>query len=358
MRVYVVGVNYKTTPIEIREKFSIEPDEYEKMLSAIKNIEGISECAILSTCNRTEIHIFSDASSLDTSNIEKNFCHLKGQDICKMKKYFYVYEGINAVRHIIKVASGMDSMILGEDQILGQFRKAYAISIKYGTSQAVLNTLSRLAVTSSKKIKTRSLAIKKVSSVAGQVGQLLGEQYGSNLAGKNVLVIGSGEVGKAVSKMLLESGVKNILITKRNVVVTQEQAQEYSFFKTIEYNDRYSYIDQADIIIGATSSPHYTITSDILSESMKDKEKKHLFIDLAVPRDFDETIEMLDNVKLYNIDQMKNIEASSSDVGKLLDFDYINEQINCYIHEFIRWYNYRNSFMKALNLGCYTGVTD
>lgn len=358
MRVYVVGVNYKTTPIEIREKFSIEPDEYEKMLSAIKKIEGISECAILSTCNRTEIHIFSDASSFDTANIEKKLCLLKGLDIFKMKKYFYVYEGINAVRHIIKVASGMDSMILGEDQILGQFRKAYDISIKYGTSQAVLNTLSRLAVTSSKKIKTRSLAIKKVSSVAGQVGQLLGEQYGSNLTGKSVLVIGSGEIGKAVSKMLLESGVKNILITKRNMVITQEQPQEINFFKTIDYNERYSYIDQADIIIGATSSPHYTITSDILSDSMKDKEKKHLFIDLAVPRDFDEAIEMLDNVKLYNIDQLKNIEASGSDVGKLLDFDYINEQINCHIHEFIRWYNYRNTFMKAQNLGCCTGVTD
>ncbi len=358
MRVYVVGVNYKTTPIEIRERFSIEPDEYEKMLSAIKKIEGISECAILSTCNRTEIHIFSDGSSLDTSNIEKNFCHLKGQDIFKMKKYFYVYEGINAVRHIIKVASGMDSMILGEDQILGQFRKAYAISIKYGTSQAVLNTLSRLAVTSSKKIKTRSLAIKKVSSVAGQVGQLLEEQYGSDLEGKSVLVIGSGEIGKAVSKMLLESGVKNILISKRNMIVTQEQALENSFIKTIEYNDRYSYIDQADIIIGATSSPHYTITSDILSDSMKDKGKKHLFIDLAVPRDFDEAIEMLDNVNLLNIDQLKNIEASGTDEGKLLDFDYINDQINCHIHEFIRWYNYRSSFMKAQDSGCYVGVTD
>ena len=343
MRVYVVGVNYKTTPVEIREKFSIEPDEYEKMLLAIKRIEGISECAILSTCNRTEIHIFSEASPLDTANIEKIFCHLKGQEIYIMRKYFYVYEGINAVRHIIKVASGMDSMILGEDQILGQFRKAYAISIKYGTSQAVLNTLSRLAVTSSKKIKTRSLANKKVCSVTGQVGQLLGEQYGSNLAGKSVLVIGSGEIGRAVSKMLLETGVKNILITKRNMVVTQNIAQENNFYNTIDYNDRYSYIDQADIIIGATSSPHYTITSDILSESMKDKDKKHLFIDLAVPRDFDEAIEMLDNVKLYNIDQLKNIDSSGSDVGKLLDFDYINEQINCHIHEFIRWYNYRNT---------------
>lgn len=351
MRVYVVGVNYKTTPIEIREKFSIEPDEYERMLSGIKKDEGISECAILSTCNRTEIHIFSEASSLDTAIIEKIFCQLKGLDIYKMKKYFYVYEGVNAVRHIIKVAAGMDSMILGEDQILGQFRKAYDISIKYGTSQAVLNTLARLAVTSSKKIKTRSLAIKKVSSVAGQVGQLLEEQYGSNLAGKNVLVIGSGEIGKAVSKMLLETGIKNILITKRDIVI-QEKSQDNTVFETIDYNDRYSYIEQADIIIGATSSPHYTITSDILSESIKDKEKKHLFIDLAVPRDFDEAIERLDNVNLYNIDQLKNIESSCSDTEKLFDFDYINEQINCHIHEFIRWYNYRNTFMKAQNLGC------
>ena len=346
MRVYVIGVNYKTTSVEIREKFSIGPDEYEKMLSGIKKLEGISECAILSTCNRTEIHIFSEATTLNIGNVEKTFCLLKGLDIYKMKKYFYVYEGINAIRHIIKVASGMDSMILGEDQILGQFRKAYEISIKYGTSQAVLNTLARLAVTSSKKIKTRNLAVKKVSSIAGQVGKLLGDLYGNSLEDKSVLVIGSGEVGKAVLEMLNKAGIKKIYITKRNMVIL-EHTQINSVIETIDYNDRYSYIDMADIIIGATSSPHYTITLDILSESMKDRVKKHLFMDLAVPRDFDEAIEKLDNVKLYNIDQLKDIESSRSAEENMFDFDYINEQINCHIQEFIRWYNYRNQVMKA-----------
>ena len=344
MRIYVVGVNYKTAPVEIRERFSMGPDEYEKMLSGIKKTEGISECAILSTCNRTEIHVFSEDSRVDMANVEKNFCLLKELDIYKMKKYFYVYEGINAIRHIMKVASGMDSMILGEDQILGQFRKAYEISMKYGTSQAVLNTLSRLAVTSSKKIKTRGIAIKKVSSVAGQVGQLLEELYKQELAGKKVLIIGSGEIGKTVWKMLLERGVRNIIMTKRNTAVAEERTQSDNIVVTVDYNDRYSYIDKSDVVIGATSSPHYTVTLDMLEETMKDREKTRLFIDLAVPRDFDEAIGKLDSVKLYNIDQLKNTKPSDSGKEKLFDFEYINEQINCHIHEFMRWYNSRNTF--------------
>ncbi len=347
MKIYVVGVNYKTTPVEIREKFSMGPDEYEKMLSGIKKSEGISECAILSTCNRTEIHVFSESSRLDVANVEKNFCLLKGLDLHRMKKYFYIYEGINAIRHIMKVAAGMDSMILGEDQILGQFRKAYEISMKYGTSRAILNTLSRLAVTSSKKIKTRGIEIKKASSVAEQVGQLLEALYKQELNGKKVLIIGSGEIGKAVREVLFETGCSNILMTKRSAADTDGRAQNDNIFMTVDYNDRYSYIHQSDVIIGATLSPHYTVTLDMLEETMKDKEKPYLFIDLAVPRDFDQAMEQLDNVKLYNIDQLKNANPSGADKEKPFDLEYINEQINCHIREFMRWYNKRNNFAKV-----------
>lgn len=359
MNLYVVGVNYKKTPIEIREKFSIEQEEYEKMLSGFKKLEGVSECALLSTCNRTEIHVFSEINLLDTGNIEKNFCLLKGLDSHRMKKYFYVYEGINAIKHIIKVASGMDSMILGEDQILGQFRKAYELSMKYGTSKAVLNTLSRLAVTSSKKIKTRSLLLGKASSVSGQVVQLLQQVYCKELSSRNILVIGSGETGTAVCEKLLTAGAAKIYMTRRSRIISTDNdtvsTNDDNKVITIDYNHRYSYIDQSDVIIGATSSPHYTITLDILEETLLNSTKEHIFIDLAVPRDFDEAINEVKNVELYNIDQLKEIISSSPKSERKFDHDYISEQIDSHTEEFIKWYRKRNIYAGVQKTSLWNG---
>jgi glutamyl-tRNA reductase len=160
--VYVIGVNYKRTPIEIREQFSTDAQECESVLSRIRRVDGVTECALLSTCNRTELHLFSTCQALDPSQVEAALCACKGLDLYHVKKYFYVYQGTGAIEHIIKVAAGMDSMILGEDQIRGQFRKAYELSLREGTSQAVLNTLSRLAITSSKNIRTRNLLLGKI----------------------------------------------------------------------------------------------------------------------------------------------------------------------------------------------------
>lgn len=344
MDLYVIGVNYKTTPVQIREKFYIDEHEYERVLTSIKLLDGVAECALISTCNRTELHIFSDSNLLDTGYIENHLCTLKDLDIYQVKKYFYVYEGIGAIKHIIKVPSGMDSMIIGEDQILGQFRKAYEISMKQGASKAVLNTLSRLAITSSKKIKTRNLMLGRVSSVAGQVGKLLIELFGEDLAEKNILIIGSGEIGNMVSEELLQIGVDDIYMTKRTRGGAEGATSNKSKVKTISYNDRYLYIEQFDIVIGASSSPHYTITRDMLEEKIKNKDRRHIFIDLAVPRDFDKSICQIENICIYNIDDLKNITCSKRKGTNQFDLHYIHEQINCHTNEFIRWFQYRNAF--------------
>lgn len=344
MGIHVIGVNYKTTPLQIREKFSIGAEELEKVLSGIKSLKGVTECAVLSTCNRTELHIFSEDTLFDTGYIEERLCSLKGLEIYQVKKYFYVYEGTGAIRHIIKVASGMDSMVLGEDQILGQFKKAYELSIKNGTSKSVLNTLSRLAITSSKKIKTRNITVGKVSSVAGQACGLLSELFGEGLTGKNVLIIGGGEIGGAVKEKLLEEGVREIYITSRRQGKVCSADNNKSKVETISYDDRYSYIEQCDIVIGATSSPHYTITRDMLEKIIADKAKEYIFIDLAVPRDFDDSIGQIRNVNIYNIDDLKRTISRDRNT-RPMDLDFIQEQINSHSDEFLRWFQYRKTFL-------------
>jgi glutamyl-tRNA reductase len=345
MKLYVIGVNYKKTPLQIREKFSIENDEYEKVLSSFKLLDGVSECALLSTCNRTELHIFSENGISDTGHLEQYLCDLKGLDIYTIKKYFYVYEGTGAIQHIMKVASGMDSMILGEDQILGQFKKAYELSMRYGTSKAVLNTLSRLAITSSKKIQTRNQLLGKAVSVAGQVENLLSSLFKEDVTRKKVLIIGSGEIAKMVSERLVTMGLENIYMTKRSSV-SKPFTDKAQAVRMISYNDRYSCIDECDIVIGATSSPHYTVTQDILKETLSDPEKSRIFIDLAVPRDFDETLSGMKSIRLYNIDDLKSFSGSAPKDSRPLDNEYINRQINSHMKEFMRWFDYRKKSIK------------
>ncbi len=354
MKIYVIGLNYKTTPIEIREKFSVNGEEYGEILRGLKGLEGVTECALLSTCNRTELHIYSENMQLETVKIEDCFCRMKGMDIYQIKKYFYVYEGINAIHHIIKVAAGMDSMLLGEDQILGQFKRAYEISIKHGTSRAVLNTLSRLAVTSSKKIKTRNLLLGRAASFAAQAGQLLELLY-EDLVLRHVLIIGSGEIAGTVVNRLFEMGVENISMTTRDKAHIGKNLNLNRSIRLIDYNDRYEHIKDSDIVIGATSSPHYTVTLDMLEANMKDPGKKHVFIDMAVPRDFDEAISNLGNVELFNIDQLKEFSRVKKSQFSF-DYEYIDAQIDNHTEEFLRWFRNRCSFkgiktIPAVNLG-------
>lgn len=341
MNLYIIGINHKTAPIFIREKFSVEAQEQKDILSKIKLLPGIAECALLSTCNRTELHIYSESKITDTGYIEEYFCSLKGLEIYNVKKYFNIYEGVNAIKHVINVASGMDSLILGEDQILHQFKKAYELSQENGTSKSVLNTLSRLAITASKKIKTRSLLVGKASNVAGQVLELLEDFYESNISNIKILIIGSGEIGTMVCKELLQNRALGIIMTKRSK--NSEQAfDNNSKVIFVNYADRYSYIEDSDVIISATSSPHYTITRDILDESIVNRDRKRIFIDLAVPRDLDDTITKIKNVLLYNIDDLKGFTGNKRK-GSQLDLQFINEQVESYTEEFIRWFKYKNS---------------
>lgn len=337
-QIYVIGVNYKTTPIDMRAHFSIEIKDYAITLEEINKIEGVLECAILSTCNRTELHVVMSNSLQDGEEIERRFCLLKKLDLYQVKKYFYVYKGVEAIHHIIKVASGMDSMILGEDQILGQFKKAYEISMKQRSTKSVLNTLSRLAITSSKKIKTRNIYLGKARSVAGRAATILLKHFQETLANKTVLMIGAGEIGQLMTRELMKLGVRDIKMTKRNMCQVAESELPMRDVFYVDYLKRYEYIKQSDIIISATTSPHYTITKDCLDLLALNQDKEHFFIDLALPRDIDTSIKEIKGVHLLDMDEMCQFVDKDEKKIKSMDLQFVQEQIDLHTEEFIRWY--------------------
>jgi glutamyl-tRNA reductase len=339
MNIIVIGLNYKQTPIEIREKLNFKVTEQKKALDEIIKIEGINECILLSTCNRTEIYIYSEYSHFDSSKIEKKVCELKGLDLYNIKKHFYIYSCSNAVRHIFKVASGLESMVLGEDQILRQVKDAYDFSLKACTSSSVLNTLFRDAITVAKRVKTFTEISKNSVSIGTQAVLLIEKLLVENLKNKSALIIGAGKIGSITLKNLLSKGIGNIFVTNRIHGKVQNISELYDNVEIIDYAMRYSVMDKCDVIISSTTSPHYTVTKDLLENAIK-VPKQRVFIDLAVPRDIDVDIKQVSGVLYFNIDHLK-VEVDKNLDKRLLEASKAEEIVSEYVLEYENWYHFR-----------------
>lgn len=339
MNIFVIGINYKLANVEIREKLKFSEDEYASVLKKLNNLSQVSECSIISTCNRTEVYLYSETCELDSDCIEKLLCQIKGLDIYSMKKYFYFYKGTKALRHIFSVACGMDSMARFEDQILGQFKSAHEISLKAGTTSTVLNTLFRQAVTTAKRIKTLMGNLRDCASIADVAIKTTEKIFKPSHKDRCAMVIGTGRIGAAVVDKLIEVGIGKIYVTKRTHSKTVCFPKFEKNIAVIDYSSRYSFVDECDIIISSTSSPHYTITRDMLEKSIKNPDKVRLFIDLAVPRDFDAAIQQLVFARYYNIDDMKTDGYKC--VGEDDVVSFVEEMLSEGVLEFKKWYEFR-----------------
>jgi glutamyl-tRNA reductase len=339
MNILVVGVNYKQTPLEIREKLNFTVAEQKTALGELIKLDGVNECILLSTCNRTEVYIYSFDPHFDSSKIEKRICEIKGLELYDLKKFFYIYSSIKAVKHIFKVASGLDSMVLGEDQILRQVKDAYDLSLGEGTSASVLNTLFRDGITVAKKVKTFTELSKNSVSIGTHAVLLVEKVFEEKLKDKSALVIGAGKIGSIALKNLISKGIGKIYVTNRIHGKASNIAKLYENVEIVDYNLRYSVMDQCDIIISSTTSPHYTVTRDLLEDSIKE-EKQRVFIDLAVPRDIDVDIQGISGVQYFNIDHLQ-VEVDKNLDKRLLEASKAVEIINEYVVEYENWYDFR-----------------
>lgn len=297
MEIAVVGVNHNTTPIEVREKVSFT--ETKKIEGINYLLDGrINEAVILSTCNRSEIYICSKKINEGIKDVEKfykEFFHINN-----IHDYLFVKKGKEAINHVYMVASGMDSVVLGEDQILGQVRDALDFSMEVGGSKKILNKLFREAITAAKDIKCR-LKISEIPLSTSYIGiKLLKEQLKS-LNGKKALIVGAGKISSLSLKYLKEEGLEEIYITNRTHGKLKDLCFEFPELKAIKYEDRYSALKHVDIVITATSAPHIIFTK----KDMEDIKKELYIMDLALPRDVEQKVEEFKNIHLYDIDDLK-----------------------------------------------------
>ena len=354
MRIAISGINYKKTPLEIRERLSFDKQEQKMTLVRIRSLPGVKECVMLSTCNRTEVYVYSEEDGFDSMEVEKILCVVKRESLYELKKYFYTYGGVNAVRHLFEVASGLDSMVLGEDQILGQVKSAHHASLEAGTGSTVLNTLFRDAITAAKQIKTSTELSKNSVSIGSLAVKCVLKLCNGELENKCALVIGAGKIGSIVFKELCGEGIGKAYITNRSHSKLEDLSGFYQKAHLIDYEQRYSVMEECDIVISSTSSPHYTITRDMLEKSVV-MHKQRIFIDLAVPRDIDESIGELRGLKYYNMDHLQSVLDENLD-RRMLEAAKAKKMIDGYVVEYEKWYEFRKALPVVKEIQRYAGA--
>ncbi len=324
MNFAVVGVNHNDTPINIRECVSFTDTQKIESINFLLD-NGIQEVVILSTCNRSEIYIYSK-NILDKVEVVKDFYEdfFNVEDI---KKYLFCEVGEEAISHIFNVSSGLDSIVLGEDQILGQVKDAHEFSRQLGASKKVLNKLFREAITVAKDIKTTTKISQQPLSISYIAIKSLKDKVCS-LEGKNALVIGIGKMSKLAMKHLEEEKLNSIYVTNRSYEKLKDIQDEYKNLIPIKYEDRYNVMNEVDVVISATASPHTVIKK----ESMPTLDKKIIMMDIALPRDIDKNLNELDKVEVYDIDDLKKISNENDKkrrelacVGELIIKEKIEE---------------------------------
>ncbi len=350
MNILVSGVNYKSTPLSIRERLSFDLAEQKRALMDIHKLPWVKECVMLCTCNRSEVYIYSE-EGFDPEEIESLLCDQKGLKLYDLKKYFYTYTGESAARHLFRVTSGLDSMILGEDQILGQVKAAYHTALEVGTGSSVLNTLFRDAITAAKKIKTNTELSKGSGSVGSLAVKYAATLWGDDLKERCALLIGTGNMGSLVIKHLLTRGIGKIYITNRSHGKMEDISRIHPQVHLLNYEDRYSIMDTCDIVFSSTTSPHYTITRDRLEASLLTK-KERLFIDLAVPRDLDVSINAIKGCQVFHMDQLQSVMDANQD-RQVSEAKKAEEMLEEYIEEYGKIYEFRRALPVVMDIQRY-----
>ncbi|MBS4535480.1 glutamyl-tRNA reductase [Clostridium sp. D2Q-14] len=330
MDISVIGINHDTAPTTIREKASFTSSQKVELLNELLDC-GIEEVAILATCNRSEIYIAH--SKKDTnSHIKIVKEYYKSKILVEgYERYLFVKKGREAVEHLFCVTAGLKSVVIGEDQILGQVKEAITTSMEIGASKKILNKVFREAITTAKEIKKELKISEKPLSVS-YIGIKYLEKNMGNLTGKKALMIGFGEMGKLALNHLLEEGVENIYIANRNIKKIYDEFPKHNVVKPIDFDSRYEIIKDVDMIICSTSAPHKVLKC----EDMPIVNRNIYILDMAMPTDVDNKIGELENVFLYDIDDLKEMSKRNLEERKKLS-RVAGKIISKEIIEFYEW---------------------
>lgn len=307
MHILVAGLNHRTAPVELREQFSITNEALQEALLALKQVKSVEECVIVSTCNRLEIYAVVDRLHLCGHYIKDFLESWFGSKRSDFVPFLYMHEDDKAAEHLFRVACGLDSMIIGETQILGQVRHAFLTAQQLKTTGTMFNMLFRQAITLAKRAHAETTINENAVSISYAAVELCKRAF-NELQYKTALIVGAGKTGELTLKHLSSSGVQRVIVANRTV----ERARELSSLCGGEYcsiDEARSMLAKADIVISSTSAPGIVLTKEMVEAAMQQREKRSplLMIDIAVPRDLDPRIEQVADVLLFDIDDLEGM---------------------------------------------------
>ncbi|MED3660966.1 glutamyl-tRNA reductase [Ureibacillus sp. FSL K6-8385] len=306
MHTLVVGLNYRTAPVEIREKLSFVESELPQAMAALKNEKSILEDVIVSTCNRTEIYAVVDQLHTGRYYIKRFLSNWFNIPIEKFEQYLYIHESDKSLEHLFRVASGIDSMILGETQILGQVKKSFLEAQEIGATGTIFNRLFKQAVTFAKKAHNETTINENAVSVSYAAVELAKKIFGS-LKNKHVTILGAGKMGELAMENLYGNGVGKVTVVNRTFEKAVSLAEKFNGHAKSIKELQCTLLD-TDILITSTGSTEYVIDYELMQFVERLRKGKPLFlVDIAVPRDIDPRVGDLPNTFLYDIDDLQGI---------------------------------------------------
>ena len=302
----LVGVNHKTAPIELRERIAIGREELAEATRALAAMPGVLECMIVSTCNRVELLAAVDGLAPDPSEF---FFSQFAVDPVLLRPHLYEHDGRDAVRHLFRVAASLDSMVIGEPQILGQVKEAFAVARAAGTVSGQLESLLQCAFAAAKKVRSETQIGSNSVSVASVAVELARKIFGS-LYGRTVFLVGAGKMTELAARHLVEQGAGAILVSNRTQERAERMAEEFDG-RVIPFEQLHDFAGEADIVITSTGAPHFIFRPEHGYAFLRKRRNRPMFfIDIAVPRDVDPAMNDLEGIFVYDVDDLQQVAAA------------------------------------------------
>ncbi|HLL73436.1 MAG TPA: glutamyl-tRNA reductase, partial [Pyrinomonadaceae bacterium] len=312
MSIILVGLNHKTAPVEVRERLAFTDEACAETLHALVDGDLISEGLIVSTCNRVEVLAATRPSGREegATRISSFLSESRRVPNQFFGEHLYMHADEDAVRHVFRVASSLDSMVVGEPQVLGQVRRAYSNAVTAGTAGRVLHRLVHHALRVAKRVRTETGIAASAVSISFTAVELGRKIFGS-LKGTTVLVIGAGEMAELAAQHLASAGASRVLVTNRTVETAEQLARKIKG-EALDFSSLPAHLAEADIIICSTAADEYVVTQEMAREALAARRQRPaFFIDISVPRNVDPLVGHLDNLFVFDVDDLEAVIASN-----------------------------------------------
>ncbi len=310
MNILVIGLNHKTADVEVREKLAFDGQKLDEGLLALHKLPDIEEAIILSTCNRVEIYSNVKDASKAFDNVKTFLSEFHGLDKAALERSLYLHKDNDAVKHVFRVASSLDSMVVGEPQILGQLKDAFEFALEKKTTGILLNRLMKKSISVAKRVRTETRIAENAVSISFAAVELARKIF-TDLSEKSFMLLGAGEMAELAAKHMMSFGVTKVIVANRTYERGCDLAKELNG-RAVKFEEFLHEAAYTDIVICSTGAPTYVLRKEEMQKIMKERKQKPVFIiDISVPRNIDPEINDLDNVYLYDVDDLQGVVATN-----------------------------------------------